>query len=240
MVVTDPPASQAVDLDSIVAAHLFGEYVVATQEAAGANDRPEPPLDVTLLGILAFSASSSGHSRVLLASEGDSGKGYAAGDSIGPGVSVQSIFPDHVNILHRGRIEVLWLTSEGHSADGNGLPIANSQSPDALDLSPEQSVMAVKNQLAKDPASVPTFIRMQPNVANGQIHGMRVFPGKNRALFDNTGLRPGDIVLSLNGIHLDDATSASQVVGALAHAATIAVVVDRGDHAETLHLMHPD
>ena len=220
----EPQSSSRVDLDVIVAAHLFGEYIAPSSESAEASKEPEIPLNLTVIGVFAYEADEK-RSRVLLASSDDSGKPYAIGDAVQDGVNIKEILSDRITILHNGRTETLLLNPDQ--------PVSNISSASGEPL-PETKVAIARTQMAKNLPSVATYIRTQPNIADGRIHGIRVFPGQDRSLFDATGLRPGDVVVALNGVSLNDASQTAQVARSFGTSGQLSVVVDRGGDLETL------
>jgi len=62
----------------------------------------------------------------------------------------------------------------------------------------------------------------------GNLRGFRLSPGKNRALFRQLGLRPGDVVTSVNGIQLDSPAKGLSVMSELQGAESINLTVLRG------------
>ncbi len=62
----------------------------------------------------------------------------------------------------------------------------------------------------------------------GNLRGFRLSPGKNRALFRQLGLRPGDVVTSVNGIQLDSPAKGISVMSELQGAESINLTVLRG------------
>jgi general secretion pathway protein C len=67
------------------------------------------------------------------------------------------------------------------------------------------------------------------------MKGYRVYPGQNQQLFTNAGLRPGDLVTSVNGVALDDPQKSLQMLNDLSKAHDVTVVVDRDGKPQTLN-----
>jgi general secretion pathway protein C len=57
---------------------------------------------------------------------------------------------------------------------------------------------------ATDIKSISEVVRFTAARGDDGMTGYRVQPGRNRDLFDQAGLKPGDIVTAVNGINLDD------------------------------------
>ena len=64
--------------------------------------------------------------------------------------------------------------------------------------------------------------------------GFRLSPGSNRQIFREIGLRANDIVTSVNGINLDNPSKGAMVLGELAQASSISLVIKRGEEVLTL------
>ena len=58
----------------------------------------------------------------------------------------------------------------------------------------------------------------------------------DRAIFTAAGLRPGDLVTEVNGIQLNDANTALQMLGQLSSATSLTVVVERGGQPQTVNV----
>ena len=53
------------------------------------------------------------------------------------------------------------------------------------------------------------MVRPQPVFANGNLRGVRAYPGSNRQVFAKLGLLPGDLVTAINGAQLEDVQRAA-------------------------------
>jgi general secretion pathway protein C len=247
-----PPVAAAartgVDIAKIASSELFGKYLPpAKASAADLARAPDTQLDLKLKGIF---AGDEKYSRALIATQDGDERPYAVGDAIGGGgVKVQAIFPDRVVLLRNGRPELLRLDKD--RTDANQLAVDDGDSGDNEDedpepMSPEEGAMVaqinairlsdIRDEMLADPSKASQFIRLQPMNAGGGLHGYRVFPGPNRALFMGTGLRPGDVVTSVNGVELNDPARALQMLGDLAHTNDLNVVVNRGGTSTTIRL----
>jgi general secretion pathway protein C len=243
-----PPAPSAnatqgsLNINAIASGGLFGRYQPQIK-AIDTKTAPETQLNLKLLGVF---AGSKAYSRALIATSDGQEKPYAVGDPIS-GATVESIFPDRVVLLRNGRPELLRLPKE--ASGGNDVAASEPAGPDdGGDEGSDDDIAAladqlnaarladIREQLLSNPGKAQQFIRLQPMMAGGGLHGYRVFPGPNRALFNGTGLRPGDVVTSVNGVNLDDPARALQMLADLAHANNLTVTVNRGGTSQTLSL----
>lgn len=223
------PASGSASLNTVLNAHLFGLYrVSATSDIATA---PETRLDLKLIGILA--GSRTGESRALIAQQGSIEKSYAIGDDIVRGVTLQAIFPDRVILARDGQMETLRLDPLSGAGSAYAPPAqVGSNDNGAASVSLSQA----RQEMLQDPNRAADYIRVQPNNPGGQLHGYRIYPGKNASVFTNAGLRPGDLVTSVNGTPLDDTQKALQMLNELSRAGSVSLTVDRGGQTQTINV----
>ncbi len=87
---------------------------------------------------------------------------------------------------------------------------------------------SIRDKLLTDPSKASDYIRIQPANIDGQQRGYRIYPGRDRSVFNGAGLRPGDLVTSINGVGLDDPARALQMLGELSSANSLTVMVERG------------
>lgn len=232
-------ASRGPNVELVAGAHLFGQYEApAEPELSELEEAPDTQLDLTLLGILAATAERG--SRALINASNGEEKPYAIGDDIVRSVTLQAIFPDRVILSRNGRLETLRLDKNAPPR-----PLRSQPSPsEAGDYGAEDdysdqnaSLLAdVREELLADPSRASDYIRVQPASSGGQLRGYRIYPGRNREVFTSAGLRPGDLVTQVNGIQLNDANTALQMLGQLSSADSLTVVIERGGQVQTLNV----
>lgn len=232
-------AAQGPQVGLIASAHLFGEYQApADPVLSELSSAPDTRLDLTLLGIL--SATSERGSRALISASSGEEKPYAIGDDVVRGVSLQAIFPDRVILARAGQLETLRLDKNAPAAPlQGGYGSDAAQEGDVGDGSePATAAMltSIREQVLTDPSRASDYIRVQPASSGGQLRGYRVYPGKERAAFTAAGLRPGDLVTQVNGIQLNDANTALQMLGQLSQSSSVSMVVERGGQPQTVNL----
>ena len=226
-------APKGPDAQLIASAHLFGDYQApADANLANIDKAPDTRLNLTLLGILA--ADQDKGSRALIADGGGEEKPYSVGDKVPGGVNLQSIFPDRVILSRNGQLEVLRLDKDkplsSLQAANNGPAIPSSTVGDET----TEMLAKVREQLLQDPSKAADYIRVQPANVNGEQRGYRIYPGRDRALFNNAGLRPGDIVTSLNGTPLADPAQALQMLADVSQATSLNLTIERGGVQQTV------
>lgn len=219
----------------IAAAHLFG--TTASSPRVLAENAPETSLDLTLLGVAA--ATAGGPSRAIIASGANNEQNiYPVGATVPGGAVIRAILPDRVVIAHNGRLESLRLPFAGTSLLAAHMTFGKpSGSPprqggnSLLQTSPSR----LRQRLEGHPKQISEFLQLRPYAAKGHLQGYRVYPGSHPALFRETGLKPGDIVTSVNGVNLGGAKASMQALSQLRRAhGPIHLVVLR--HGESIHL----
>ncbi|PPE72902.1 type II secretion system protein GspC [Solimonas fluminis] len=228
------PAAQAApgpfNVERLVGASLFGSYQ-AVPGSADLNNAPETRLNLTLLGILADRGEQA--SRALISDGSGEEKPYAVGDDIARGVTLEAIFPDRVILMRNGKAETLRLNKD---QPGSSVAATAPAGPASMDSGTAATLAAARDQILQDPSRASEYIRVQPASVNGQLRGYRVYPGRERGLFNDVGLRPGDVVTAVNGIELDNAQKALQMLNDLSRASNFALTVDRGGQAQTVNV----
>ncbi|WP_341919554.1 PDZ domain-containing protein, partial [Hydrocarboniphaga effusa] len=131
-------------------------------------------------------------------------------------------------LSHDGQLETLRLDKEKapSSLQANAAPA--SSPPSTVSDETTEMLAKVREQLLQDPSKAADYIRVQPANVNGEQRGYRIYPGRDRSLFNNAGLRPGDIVTSLNGTPLSDPAQALQMLADVSHSPTLSLTIERG------------
>ncbi len=227
-----PNPADRIDLNRIAAAHLFGEY--QAQPANKLKDianAPDTQLSLTLLGILANSKHKAA-SRALISSGSDE-KPYSINDAVSTGVTLIAIWPDRVVLSRNGQPETLRLDKDQPNSSAPPLAVADSVGDGA-----GGSLAQIRAQMLANPAKAQDYIRVQPApnaTGNGQM-GYRIFPGRDRAVFNAAGLHPGDVVTSINGVQLDDPAKSLQLLSDLSQANQVTLTVQRGGETQTVNV----
>lgn len=225
--------SQGPNVDLIAGAHLFGEVPAQADPALSElTEAPDTRLDLTLMGILAATADRG--SRALIGASNGEEKPYAIGDDVVRGVRLQAIFPDRVILARGGQLETLRLDKDSPNRGGAAAPVATADAGGSTETGAMLST--IRQELLNDPSRASEYIRIQPASSGGQLRGYRIYPGRDRTAFNAVGLRPGDLVTQVNGIQLNDANTALQMLGQLSQASSISVLVDRGGQQQVVNV----
>lgn len=227
------PQAGRPNIEAIVNARLFGIYQApANPDAAALSSAPETSLNLNLLGIL--SGSTEFDSRALIGLQSGEEQPYSIGEDIVAGVSLQAIFPDRVILSRNGTLETLRLDKSSPS-QSVAPAVIQEASTDATQAT--QALTQIREQILQDPSKAGDFIRVQPaSGSGGGTKGYRIYPGKDRTIFSNIGLRPGDLVTAVNGIQLDDGQKALQTLNDLKAASNVTLTLERGGQIQTVNV----
>jgi general secretion pathway protein C len=216
----------AVDLNAIVNAHLFG----VAPDSGDPSDAPATAANLTLTGTLA--GREPEHGWAIIGANGQSARVYATGTSLPGGAKLFAVYPDRVILDRNGSRESLLLP---RLAGGSGGVVPRVASLPAASANGNASLAdSVRQILAQNPAAGGELLRPQPVFAGGSLRGYRVYPGRNRAQFAQLGLRPGDLVLAVNGAALDDPNRGLETLRGIGQGGAVTLTIDRGGQQQQL------
>jgi len=222
---TAAPATAAsrprVDIGAIANSHLFGAAPVA--QASEAADAPQTSMPLVLTGIIAERDPKDG--MAILGPSATAAKVYAVGESVPGGARVHEVYEDRVLIDRGGRIESLMLPRQHVGGPPPPLPPL---------VSGENPLDRARRMITDNPAVIGDLLRPQPVMQSGKLLGYRLMPGRNPRAFARLGLRPGDLVVGVNGTPLDDTARAQEVLGSLNSAGEARLTVRRNGRQQDL------
>ena len=227
--VASAPASvvhPAVEAGQVADRHLFG--TASTQGNAG--NAPDTTLNLTLHGIVAGKHASD--SRALIVANGDE-EPYAIGAQLPGGAVIRSIYPDRVLLARDGRLEALRLPRDDSSGGSGGIgqPAMGLQ-PRAMMPGP-QSLGQLRQEITNNPQRLMDVVRAMPVMDHGKLTGYRIYPAGNPSMFNQLGLKPGDVVTAVNGIPLTDPAQSMRVLSSLKTSEQVSVTLTRNGQQQT-------
>ncbi len=157
---------------------------------------------------------------------------FATGGLLPNGSRLIEVHPDHVVLERkRARIEIF----VGNSKPPKVVGVAGLS--DRMQL--EEHMLAVGGPDARGEEIKPppldvqaAMLRSQPVFANGVLRGLQVDPGTNLAHFNASGLQPGDIVTSIDGLKVEQPEQIEDLLGALGSRVPVVVTVERQGQLE--------
>ncbi len=236
--------------------HLFGEVkkelpksLVVTPPPTEVKDAPDTKLRLTLMGVM---ASRDMHDAwAIIGDRSGNEENYRVDSSLPGGATLKEIHADRIILLHNGRFETLRLPKDnlpkGKSASSsrssrstaarstNRRSASNRRSHSITQVSPEatRTLKEYRSKLINDPQSVMNAIRAEPYRQAGALKGYRIFPGRDKDLFQQIGLEPGDVVISINGIALDNPIKGLEVMQNVTEATEVSMDVIRNGVNQT-------
>ena len=188
--------------DSIADMHIFGDATVAVVEVPKELDAPTTRLRLALLGVMA--ASTAENSSAIIAPKGGAGKNYRIGDVVQGRTKLAAVQQDQVILDSNGKLEALKFELAGKQ----GIQQSSKPTPAQRRAqtrgsfkerfsgirTPADAEQLLKDEVSNDPAGA---LRKMGLEASGNGSGYKV--SSSGSMLTQLGLRPGDIILSVNG-----------------------------------------
>ena len=217
-----PPVSrQTVDIPSILRANLFGQSPTPV-----GLDAPVTTMGLNLSIVFANKDEKLGWAT--LGTSPTDIRVYKVGDALPGGATLHAVYEDRVLVDRSGNIEAVLLPKR------LGQTVAGPMPPTVA--SPAASVARVQQVMQNNPGLINQVIQRQAVLVNGRLRGMRVNPGPNSQAFAKLGLRPQDVITSINGTALDDQARSNEIFNTLSNSAVARVTVERNGREQELTL----
>lgn len=215
--------------------HLFGESKGTVKNSGAVSSAPKTKLNVILVGVVAASEPQLSSAIISYQSKQDS---YFIDSKIeGTGATVSEIYEDRVILDVNGSLQTLMLDGvenmrqqDNHQAKAAGSKVVAETNVKPVDIEIDRST------LLKDPGKLTDYIRISPYRRDGEVAGYRLKPGKDRTLFDQAGLKNGDLAIELNGVDLTDTQQAFSLMKEFPTMTEMSLTVDRNGQLHELYL----
>ena len=224
-----PHVRPGVDVQKVVSAHLFG---IAAVEPGG-QDPASAPLSSANLVLAGTIASQDPKHGVAIITDGGPSKVYSVGDNVS-GATLHSVYLDHVILDRAGVLETLMLPRQL----AGSRPMAAVRRPGGADPRTVAAVDNIRRLVQQDPGILDQVMRTVASYDNaaGKLRGFRAYPGRNRAIFNKLGLKPGDLVTAINGTMLDDPQHSQEVFNTIQTSDHVTVTIERGGQKQDITL----
>jgi len=226
---------QKLDINNLVNRHLFGAANVQAPQDEVVEVERETRLKLTLKGI--YSADIKDHSNAIIESDKGKQEVYFIDEKLNvPGrVYLRQVYMDRVILETNGIREVLRLKdvipNSVKSASSNKSKLKSLQKKKVQDKRKNQqitrSLNKYRDQLQNDPLSLVGLVNYKPKLKDGEMIGIEISAGKDKRLFTQLGLRPRDVITSINGVSLSDPQNAMQLMGDIQNMQELQVEIDR-------------
>lgn len=223
--------------------HLFG--IASSKPAPKPKpqqvDAPVTRLRLSLLGVT--ESSSPEYSSAIIAQQGREGEFFRVGDTVQGRTLLQAVYQDRVMLDTSGKLEVLKfdeVKNSGVSAQavsrrpsrpskGNSASRGSLKDRFSRVRSASEAVDVVTSEVSSDPLKALNRMGLEPQ---GSGSGYRV---SARSPLRQFQLKPGDVVLSLNGQSLGDPASDQSLLADLDSADEVRIEVQRGNRRFTVN-----
>lgn len=160
---------------------------------------------------------------------------YMPGEAIaGSAVRLLKVETTQVWLDNGGVTELLVLPGEPSSPEASTKSAVSTKSaivavskPAAPTATDASELAALRDEIAREPQKIFSYIRLSPVRKDNVLVGYRVSPGVNRLLFEHTGLKDKDIAVALNGLDLTDDQQAQQALRELPDLTSLTLTVVR-------------
>ena len=229
-----PPAPS---LNSLIQRDLFGQSdSIGTASASAPTTPTRLPLNLRAV----FVSTDPGQSTAIISQRNNSGKLYSPGDMLPGSAKLASIEATRVILSRAGTREELAFKSDFKAKKGiqaaTIAPQQAAQTSSAAPANPQSNALQQINaQLAQDPDE--TLEKM--GVSRLSEGGYRIGSTANQPFLAQSGLQPGDVVLSINGRPLGDINVDRLALTNLANAGSVSVELLRNGQTLTIKTRIP-
>lgn len=201
-----PSGGRSLDLAPVLQAHLFGQAgsPSAVRPKPRVVDAPETKLDLLLHGV--FFSPETNEARAIISPKNGEDKAYGVGGSLPGNAVVEEIQVDRVLLRRGGRLEVLSLVKDKDLAKRETRRRVARRTPRRFDYRSNRQLARTlgryRQKAQEDPESLAEIARIRPVDEGGKFVGYRLAPGRDPRVLKRFGLRPGDLLVGVNGIDL--------------------------------------
>lgn len=224
--------------------HLFGNAQGPIDLAALAQSAPATVLKLTLRGTLNENAPEGG--IAIIADETGADRAYRVGEALPGDARLEGIYSGRVLLSRGGVNESLSLPRDAATpasssppmirAPGAALPAGSSLPVTARAPEPfvtpmiapgGPSLESIRAATGTDPMELAKQVQVIPVMENGRMVGVRLSAGRDSDILSRAGLRPNDVVTTVNGIPLDGPQRTTELITTLRGAQSVQVTVRR-------------
>lgn len=196
-------------IEEIVTRNLFGVAESGPSTEQAVQRAVETRLPLELHGV--FVADNADASAAIVAQKGKPGLLYSVGDTLPGNARLIEVHTDHIVLRRGGARETLtfpeakdgqFVANPGQSKPAPTTRIRRGEVSETA-TSPRDVVESYRSMIDEDPAQALTELGISP-VDEGNSAGYRVGGLADSPYLSQTGLQPGDVILSVNGRPVGD------------------------------------
>lgn len=242
-VAVGPESSQttrpAYDLAALMSAPLFGEtQALAANTPVATEAVKRTNLRISLLGVVV-----GGNQGVAILKHDGKEYAYKVGDKLDvpEDITLVAVASDYAIIARAGGNEKIELDKPGQTGvRGNEVRVVSrpdvaSTNINLNDPSIRRLIGDPKQTLNTNPLRLTRYISAQPLVEGGKTIGFSVQPGRDKRLFGQLGLQPGDVVVAINSQRVGEA-AVSDLLNSVNNSQSVEVEILRNGLKQTIRL----
>lgn len=196
-----PPAQFERKITNAQPRYLLGKQTPQTVNSSTKSSKSSAAAVVTklnlkVLGIL----SMSGDKGVIIVQSGSKTSLVSTGEEIQRGVVLQAIFPDYVEINHKGKIEKIIMASNNALLKG----LTTSENKMVLGSKQSTTISRLSQELRRSPMKITQYVRFQMVSEAGKVIAIQVWPKRDKEIFSALGFKSGDILKKVNGLSIEE------------------------------------
>jgi hypothetical protein len=219
-VATPPPSAQPETSLSVKAASPRAHALAGTDSSISPTPQP-----LYVVATSPGSKPSEGTARI--GTNPKNPQTYVAGAILANDARLAEIHSDHVVLERQGRRLILYVSADASLAK-------RSQGFDELAMVGGARTAPAAARSAQK--ALTDVIRSMPVYENHALAGIKVFPGRDSAVFRQLGLQAGDLIVAIDAIPVADSHGASGALRMLIDSAVVTATVRRGQETKTVSL----
>lgn len=239
-VVAQPARSQGPDPALL---NLFGQAArpdalpPAGQIQPGAENIPTTTLGLILKGVVGLKPKKLSFALISEKGRTEEEGVYGIGDIVAGGAELREIHREHVVLFRAGKLEILQLeedvvrTTAPAAGGGESAAVKSGRSGPGIASRGDgvhwQINQAYLNERMADLPTLAKEIGLDVYKENDMQKGYRLISSRGSKLLEDLGLKPGDVLLEVNGIKLVDAHRGLLAYQKLREAAEVNMSVER-------------
>jgi general secretion pathway protein C len=193
-------------IENIIGRNLFGVADAAAIQTEQSERAVETRLPLELHGV--FVADSDDASAAIVAQKGKPGLLYSVGDTLPGNARLIEVHTDHIVLRRSGARETLTFPEAKGArlmaSDRRQTKPSKAKPTDAAaTASPKEIIASYRSMIDEDPNKALSALGVSP-VGSGASEGYRVSALAESPYLSQTGLQPGDVILSVNGRPVGD------------------------------------
>lgn len=221
------------ELRPLLETNLFGQVDLASGQNLSPDTVPLSSLNLALTGVMVSGAASF---AIISANAGPE-TAFAIGEEILAGASLHAVYPDRAILRRNGVLEALVLKEGVALAEGSVI-----SSPQVRQEAPLAGIRGSGNNFTVERSAItqqmqrPEFLSqalMVPNAGGGFLV-REIQPG---SVYEKLGIRPGDVIRSVNGQpinNMEEVMKLYQQLGGVNKVGNVSIEVMRGGRTENL------